>query len=93
MQLLGYVLLKTLRILAIESDGVLTHEYISCSMNITSLAAIADNIMWYWKVGPLILFDVGHTIAGILLIEFIIAQSPYRMKGIAIGIYYGLAVA
>ena len=87
MQLLGYILLKTVLILAIESDGVIAQGYISCSTNVTSLAAVEDNIMWYWKVGLLILFGVGHTMAKILLIEFIIAQSPYRMKGLTIGIY------
>ena len=76
MQLLGYVLLKILLILAIQSDGVHVQGYISCSMNNTALAATGDNIMWYWKVGPLILFGIGQTMTMILLLEFIIAQSP-----------------
>ena len=36
---------------------------------------------------PTVLFCVGRAMAGILLLEFIIAQSPYRMKGLTIGMY------
>ena len=32
------------------------------------------------------MYDIGRTISGVLILEFIIAQSPDKMKGFAIGV-------
>ena len=44
-----------------------------------------DNIDWYWKLVPCILFSVGRTVSKVFLLELIIAQSPHKMKGFVIG--------
>ena len=45
-----------------------------------------DNVEWYWKIGPLTLYGVGQAIVHIVLYEFIITQSPVKMKGFVIGL-------
>ena len=41
---------------------------------------------WYWKLGPFVIYGVGKTIASVLSLELIIAQSPEKMKGLVFGI-------
>ena len=43
-------------------------------------------VEWYWKLSPYILYGIGDTIVNVLLLEFIIAQSPDKMKGLVMGI-------
>ncbi len=43
-----------------------------------------------WLVLPALLFAFGFAISNSALYEFILAQSPYRMKGLLMGLRYGL---
>ena len=43
-------------------------------------------VEWYWKVGPYLLYGIGRTIVTVLFLEFMISQSPDKMKGLVIGI-------
>ena len=80
---LGYVLLSAFGVYgAVVSDDA--QRYLSC---LTPTGGNpSDNVEWYWKLVPYILFGIGRTVAGVLLSEFIIAQSPDKMKGFVIGI-------
>ena len=59
------------------------------SDNVTC-TAIVDNpgkyLEWYWKLPLFIVYCTGKTIIGVLLFEFVIAQSPDKMKGFVFGI-------
>ena len=41
---------------------------------------------WYWKLLPLVPFAIGNAVANVLLLEFVIAQSPDKMKGLTFGL-------
>ena len=45
---------------------------------------------WYWKLGPawchLWYWIIGDTISLVPLLEFVIAQSPDKMKGLVFGL-------
>ena len=60
-------------------------RYISCTRTLNSTKIACDNIALYWKIPPFILFEVGKTMSQVLLLEWIIAQSPDKMKGFVIG--------
>ena len=83
--LVGYIALEALVIKGVvDSDDV--QRYLSCTAN-TTLAHPPDYyVEWYWKLGPYLLYGVGHTIITVLLYEFIIAQSPDKIKGFVFGI-------
>ena len=74
-------------LLALEVLGVIrSHQvarYLSCTANVTHPASYME---WYWKLGPSVMHGTGKAMAYILLLEFTIAQSPDKMKGLAIGI-------
>ena len=76
---LGYILLSALVVVA----DVIVSENVSCT-------AIVDNpgkyLEWYWKLPLFIVYCIGTTIIGVLLFEFVIAQSPDKMKGFVFGI-------
>ena len=40
---------------------------------------------WYWSVAPLLVYCISRAMVLILLLEFCIAQSPDKMKGLVIG--------
>ena len=75
---LGYIVLSAL---------VVADEFISDNVSCT---AIIDNpgqyLEWYWKLPLFIVDGIGKTIIGVLLLEFVIAQSPDKMKGFVFGI-------
>ena len=41
---------------------------------------------WYWKLGPYLLLGTGRTLAVVSFDVFVIAQSPDKMKGLAVGL-------
>ena len=61
-------------------------RYLSCVPNASLWQIPGDNVEWYWKIGPLGLHGAGQAIVYIFLFEFIIAQSPDKMKGFVIGL-------
>ena len=82
---LGFILLSVLGAIGvILSDDV--QRYLSCKVLADDATDPGDYVEWYWKLGPCILYGIGGTIAAALVYEFIIAQSPDKMKGFVIGI-------
>ena len=75
---LAYIVLSALLVV-----DVIVSENVSCT-------AIVDNpgnhLEWYWKFPLFIVYGIGKTIIGVLLFEFVIAQSPDKMKGFVFGI-------
>ena len=76
---LGYLMLKVIRV--IFSNNL--HGYITCLSNNTD---DWPNVDWHLKLVPSILYGIGRTISAMLILEFIIAQSPDKMKGFVMGI-------
>ena len=75
---LGYIVLSALVVV-----DVFISDNVSCT-------AIVDNpgqyLEWYWKFPLFIVYCTGKTIISVLLFEFVIAQSPDKMKGFVFGI-------
>ena len=89
LQLLGYVLMEALVIKG-ELSSADPQRYLLCvpihQANASLRQIPGDNVEWYWKIGPLGLYGVGQAIVHIVFFEFIIAQSPDKMKGFVIGL-------
>ena len=80
---LGYTMLSASEVVGVALSHEL-HRYLSCSsVNTTQLDHI---VPWYWKICPLLLYSTGKTIVCVLVLEFVIAQSPNKMKGFVLGI-------
>ena len=86
MNILGCILLQATGVWGVVvSDDV--QRYLSCTEMSRNATESPDMyVEWYWKLGPYVMFGVGKTIASVLLLEFVIAQSPEKMKGLVIGI-------
>ena len=83
---LGHILLSALGVVGVMvSDDV--QRYLSCAVLAPNATYPGDQMEWYWKLDPSILYGIGRTIITVLLFEFIIAQSPDKMKGLVIGIF------
>ena len=81
---LGYILL-----LAFEVYGILISDvqrYLSCKRVLFFVLNPGNQSEWYWKLDPYILYGIGRTIISVLLFEFIVAQSPDKMKGFTMGL-------
>ena len=84
LRLLAEVLMEAICIKSVF-DWNDVQRYISCTRILNSSKIAGDNIPLYWKIPPFILFEVGKTMSQVLLLEWIIAQSPDKMKGFVIG--------
>ena len=85
--LVGYILLETAGIWGVIVSKDQT-RYLSCG-TLSPLNTIVwpDYYWeWYWKLVPVIFCGVGRTIINVVLLKFIIAQSPEKMKGLVIGL-------
>ena len=71
----------------ILSDDV--QRYLSCTAPLLNTTHPSNHFEWYWILGPYILYGIGQTISIVLLFEFIIAQSPDKMKGFLFGVMLG----
>ena len=83
---LGYLVLQAIEIYGkiVESNN--GQQYLTCSpLNITTQSD-GFIVAWYWKSVPFLLYGIGRTLCSILLLEFILAQSPEKMKGLAFGV-------
>ena len=83
---LSYLVLQALEVYGkiVESNNK-QQLYLTCSpFNITIQSD--GLIAWYWKSVPFLLYGIGRTLCNILLLEFILAQSPEKMKGLAFGV-------
>ena len=86
LQLVGFVLC----VASLAKGYDQTRGYLTCN---TPHISPEVSVEWYWKLGPLALYGVGRELAYVTLLEFIIAQSPDKMKGLAFGImlaFYGI---
>ena len=85
MLLLGYMLVHASGVwgVIISND---TSRYLTCIALNTTVVPPDVYVEWYWKVVPLLLYGIGRTICNILLYEFMIAQSPDKMKGLVFGL-------
>ena len=86
MSILGFVLSQAAGILGVVvSDDM--QRYLSCTRKAPNTTEWLDShVEWYWKLGPIVVFGIGRAIAGVLILELIIAQSPEKMKGFVFGI-------
>ena len=83
--LVGYIALEALVIKGVvDSDNV--QSYLSCTANTTLPYSSQYPVEWYWKLGPYLLYGVGHTITTVLLYVLVIAQSPDKVKGFVLGV-------
>ena len=81
---LGFVLLEALGVVGeILADN--EHRYLFCARS-SNATSPYKQLEWYWKLNPWILYSSGSTIAAVLFIEIIIAQSPDKMKGFVMGV-------
>ena len=85
MCILGVILLFALGVVGVVvSDDV--QRYLSCTAQADNATNLGNQMEWYWKLYPYVLYGIGKTIAVILVYQLIIAQSPDKMKGLVIGI-------
>ena len=73
----GFVALQAMEIYELVSDDV--QKYISCGTFNTTVRPV-NYVEWYWKVGPCLLYRIAVIIVIVLTIEFMISQSPDKMK-------------
>ena len=81
---LGFILLEALGIVGEMLSGN-EHRYLFCARS-SNVTTPYYQLEWYWKLNPWILYSSGSTIAAVLFIEIIIAQSPDKMKGFVMGV-------
>ena len=81
---LGFVLLEALGVVGEMLSGN-EHRYLSCARS-SNATSPYNQLEWYWKLNPWILYSSGSTITAVLFIEIIIAQSPDKMKGFVMGV-------
>ena len=83
--ILGHILLLAIGLVGVTvADDV--QRYLSCTALAPNATNPGDYMEWYWKLGPCILYDIGKIVVRVLRWEFIIAQSPDKMKGLVFGI-------
>ena len=91
--IVGYLLLAASGVYSLIHSDIET--YLFCgALNTTS--PVYSYMKWYLKLGPYILCSIGSTICNVLLLEFIIAQTPNKMKGLFMGlelVFYGISVS
>ena len=83
--IVGFVLLQASGVYGVlYSDDV--QRYLSCTALNMTISRPADYAKWYWKLSPGVLYGIGDTISSVLMLEFVIAQSPDKMKGLVFGL-------
>ena len=73
----------------IETIGHLQTPNVICMFNNTINEVMSLN--YYWTMIPLTLQVIGSVFYAIVLFEFIIAQSPYEMKGFLFGLWFAFS--
>ena len=86
MSILGYVLMQAAGIWdVVVSDD--EQRYLSCTRKAPNTTEWPDShVEWYWKLGPFVIYGFARAMVDVLFLEFIIAQSPEKMKGLFFGI-------
>ena len=85
---LGFIILSAFRVYGVVLSNNL-QGYLSCTAPLLNTTLPSNHFEWYWKLGPYILYGIGKTIIFVLVLEFIIAQSPDKMKGFLFGVMLG----
>ena len=83
----GYILLEASAVVGVVYSHDI-HSYLSCTHNTTHHHVYI--VHWYWKIGPLLLYSISKMVLSVLMLEFLIAQSPDKMKGFVLGLTYAL---
>ena len=90
---LGISLLSILMYLAIDLAVSLKGTNNSCWLNTTlhNDHHNATGIDYHWVMVPEIFSGIGFGLSWLVSLEFTLAQSPGHMRGLMVGIYYGIA--
>ena len=90
---LGISLLSILMYLAIDLAVILKGTDNSCWLNTTlhNDHHNATGIDYHWVMVPEIFSGIGFGLSWLVSLEFAVAQSPGHMRGLMVGIYYGVA--
>ena len=85
MCIVGFMLISVTGVyqLIVSEDTVL-----SCGVIVTAIWPVSY-VEWYWRLCPHFVWGIGKTIAYIVILEFIIAQSPDKVKRLVYGILLG----
>ena len=78
LQLVGFALCAT----SVIKEYAHSSNYLTCTAVNTTPGEFLE---WYWKLTPLLLYGIGRAFTIVLLMEFSIAQSPDKMKGLVFG--------
>ena len=84
MSLLGFILLAVVELGSVFVYGDI-QGYLSCTQLNTTVRA-DYHVDWYWNLGSFLLYGTGRALANVSFYVFVIAQSPEKMKGLAIGL-------
>ena len=84
----GYMLLEVSALVDVAFSHDI-HSYLSCALPHNTSHPV-HIVHWYWKIGPLLMYTIGKTIVCVLVLEFLIAQSPDKMKGFVLGVSLAL---
>ena len=57
-------------------------------INITDNGTILPSISSYWTILPYLLYALSYVFTFITSLEFVIAQTPYHMRGVLVGLWY-----
>ena len=84
--MVGFVLLQASGVYGILYYSGDVQRYLSCTALAPNATVPDSYTKWYWKIVPGVLYNIGDTISKVLLFEFVIAQSPDKMKGLVLGV-------
>ena len=84
LETLGIILLTATEIKRLANVPGGLEGYVNCTKNPNLSNGIIVGEGWYWSIIPKVFYCSGTAMASLLL-EFIIAQAPHKMKGFVIG--------
>ena len=84
----GYMLLEVSALVDVSFSHD-KHSYLSCILSHNTSHSV-HIVHWYWKIGPLLMYTIGKTIVCVVILEFLFAQSPDKMKGFVLGLSLAL---
>ena len=79
---IGCVLLQATEVYGIVVSGDIQTYIYNCGTSTQP----DSYVEWYWQVGPLLMNGIGGTVFLVLFLEFMISQTPDKMKGLIIGL-------
>ena len=79
---------------SIEAVAYMKSNFYNETEFIINETTTADNtsvipiVSSYWAIPPYILYAISYSLVFITSLEFVIAQSPYHMRGVLVGLWY-----